>query len=70
MIMLQLEYTFQREMFACATSSIIVFFPQNLGSLEISMRFEPREGCLVIAVERGVGLPEHQIKGPPGRSPK
>ena len=32
------------------------------------MRFEPREGCLVIAVERGVGLPEHQIKGPPGRS--
>ena len=49
-------------------SNNCIFPPQNLGSLEISMRFEPREGCLVIAVERGVGLPEHQIKGPPGRS--
>lgn len=31
------------------------------------MKFEPKEGCLVIAVQRGIGLPEHQIKGPPGK---
>lgn len=31
------------------------------------MKFDPKEGCLVIAVQRGVGLPEHQIKGPPGK---
>lgn len=41
-------------------------FFKDLGSLEISMKFEPKEGCLVIAVQRGIGLPEHQIKGPPG----
>lgn len=42
-------------------------FFKDLGSLEISMKFDPKEGCLVIAVQRGVGLPEHQIKGPPGK---
>ncbi|XP_061163169.1 synaptotagmin-1-like [Saccostrea echinata] len=38
---------------------------EDLGALEVSMRFEPRDGCLVIGVRRGIGLPEHQIKGPP-----
>lgn len=46
-------------------SKFFIFF-KDLGSLEISMKFEPKEGCLVIAVQRGIGLPEHQIKGPPG----
>lgn len=47
-------------------SKFFIFF-KDLGSLEISMKFEPKEGCLVIAVQRGIGLPEHQIKGPPGK---
>ncbi|XP_063433196.1 synaptotagmin-9-like isoform X2 [Mytilus trossulus] len=38
---------------------------EDIGSLEVSLIFLPREGNLIVGVKQAKGLPHHQITGPP-----
>lgn len=38
---------------------------EDIGMLEVSLKFLPREGSLSVGVKQARGLPHHQITGPP-----
>lgn len=40
---------------------------QDIGSIEVSLKFLPREGTIIVGINQARGLPHHQITGPPGR---
>jgi len=39
---------------------------QDIGSLEVSLKFLPRDGNLIVGVKQIRGLPQHNITGHPG----